>query len=205
MAGNGPAGNPNASRRNPRVGLVRLPSAGRTGRSPKWPLPDNPRLTAKVNIEQDLIEELEQRELDEDGLSRTDSTKLTRAKQRLAIAEAERDEIRKTETALWRELWRTPQACEWERLKWTREVAQYVRHKAAAECGSLDESKEARLRAEALGLTPKGMRSLLWVIDHDEVGERRQERQKTEGKAGGGDSGTRRRLTAVDPALIKNG
>lgn len=190
----GPPPNPNASRRNVRVGLVRLPAGGRQGRAPKWPLPDNPRLTAKVNIEQDLIEELEQRELDEGGLGRAEATKLTRAKQRLAIAEAERDEIRKTETALWRELWRTPQACEWERLKWTREVAQYVRHKAAAECGSLDDSKEARLRAEALGLTPKGLKALMWVIAHDEVGERRDEKKTTEQQTGA------RRLRAVDTA-----
>lgn len=198
MAGNGPPPNPNAQRRNPRVGLTRLPAGGREGRAPRWPLPDNPRLTAKVDLEQDAIEELEQKELDEGGLSRSDSTKLTRAKQRLAIAEAELKAIRDTEKALWRELWRTPQAVEWDRLKWTREVAQYVRHKAAAECGSLDESKEARLRAEALGLTPTGLRKLMWTIDFDEVGERRQERQQ-HAATGTDGAAPRRRLAAVDP------
>lgn len=191
MAGNGPPGNASAIRRNPRVGLTRLPSGGRPGRTPRWPLPDDPRLTARVTIEVDLIEELEQKELDEGGLSRTDATKLTRAKQRLAIAEATLKAIQDTEKVLWRDLWKTPQACEWERLKWTREVAQYVRHKAAAECGSLEDSKEARLRGEALGLTPKGLRSLMWMIDSDEVGEKRQEKQQQA-------TSSRRRLRAVD-------
>lgn len=198
----GPPPNPNASRRNTRVGMVRLPSGGRTGRTPKWPLPENPRLVALIQIEQDLIEELEERELEDDGLSRSDATKLTRAKQRLAIKQAELVAIVDTEKALWRELWRTPQAAEWDRLKWTREVAQYVRHKAAAEVGSLDDSKEARLRGEALGLTPTGLRKLMWVIDHDQVAEKRQERAEqtatgTDGKQ------TRRRLVAVDDETKK--
>lgn len=192
----GPPPNPNAIRRNPRVGPVVLPAGGRTGRTPKWPLPDNPRLTAKINTEADLIEELEQRELDQGQLSRSDATRLTRARQRLAIAEAERDAIRDTEKVLWRELWKTPQACQWEKLKWTREVAQYVRHKAAAECGDLKESQEARYRATALGLTPKGLRDLMWTIAADEVSERRAERHAATGTDG---AAPRRRLKAVDP------
>ena len=192
----GPPPNPNAVRRNARVGPVVLPASGRTGRAPTWPLPDDPRLTARINIETDLIEELEQKELDEGGLSRTDATKLTRARQRLAIAEATRDAIVETEKVLWRLLWKTPQACEWDRLKWNREVAQYVRHKAAAECGSLDDSKEARLRGESLGLTPKGMKALMWTIATDELGPRRQER--TSSAEGDEVSDRRRRVKAVD-------
>ncbi len=189
----GPPPNPNAIRRNTRVGLTRLPAGGRRGRTPKWPLPDNPRLTGRINIEVDLVEELEQRELDEGKLSRAEATKLTRAKQRLAILEEELRITQDTETVLWRELWRTPQASEWERLRWTREVAQYVRHKVAAECGNLDESKEARLRAEALGLTPKGMRALMWVIAPDEVAQARADKQADD-KA----QERRRRIRAVD-------
>lgn len=190
----GPPPNPNAVRRNPRVGLVRLPSGGRTGRMPKWPLPDNPRLTARINLLVEEIEQLEERDLDEGGLSRTERTKLSRLRERLAIAEVERDTIRATEKTLWRQLWKTPQAVQWEQLRWDREVAQYVRHKAAAEVGSMDDSKEARLRADSLGLTPKGMRSLMWTIDSDEVGEKRNERGATPQPA------ERRRLRAVDAA-----
>lgn len=198
MAGTGPAGNPNAVRRNSRVGMVRLPAAGRKGRAPKWPLPENPRLGALIGLELDLIEELEERELEDGKLSKSDATKLTRARQRLAIKQAEVEAVRETETELWKELWRTPQACEWERLKWTREVAQYVRHKAAAEIGSLDDSKEARLRGEALGLSPTGLRKLMWVISHDEVKERRQEKKAEQAATGTDGPTSRRHLMAVE-------
>lgn len=38
MAGNGPAANPNARRRNARPAFRRLPAAGRQGDPPSWPL-----------------------------------------------------------------------------------------------------------------------------------------------------------------------
>ncbi len=38
----GPAPNPNAIRRNARVGPVRLPAEGRKGPTPRWPLPEPP-------------------------------------------------------------------------------------------------------------------------------------------------------------------
>lgn len=169
----GPPPNPNAVRRNHRVGVTVLPAEGYKGRTPKWPLPENPRLTARIRLIQDELEALEERELDGD-LSRTEKTKLTRLRERLAVAEAERDAIVEGEKDLWKRLWRTPQACQWAKLKWDRDVAQYVRHKAAAEVGSLDDSKEARQRGHHLGLTPKGMKDLMWTISADELGERRQ-------------------------------
>lgn len=193
----GPPPNPNAIRRNPRQGLTTLPSEGRHGRSPKWPLPDNPALTARIEMLLEVIDDLEQREIDEGKLSRADATRLSRTRERLAIARKELEVIQAVEKELWRELWRTPQAVEWERLKWTREVAQYVRWKAMAETGSLDAGKESRMYADRLGLTPKGMRGLMWVIATDEVGARRQ----TQPAAATGTDGKppRRRLRAVDP------
>lgn len=139
---------------------------------PTWPLPRNPRLVAMIQLEQDAVDELEEKELD-GGLSRTEVTKLTRTRQRLAVRQAELDAIEETEKELWKKLWRTPQACEWARLKWDRDVAQYVRHKAAAEIGSLDDSREARQRGHHLGLTPKGMKDLMWTIGVDQVAEKR--------------------------------
>ncbi len=197
MAGNGPPPNPNAVRRNTRVGLIKLPAEGRKGRIPRWPLPENPRLTARITVELEAIEALEEKELDEDGLSRTEATKLTRARLRLAIAEAEKKAILDTEKELWRKLWRTPQAAEWERMSWDREVAQYVRHKAAAEIGSLDDSREARQRADSLGLTPKGMKALMWVIVEDELAAQRGAQPAA---ATGTEGRGRRRLSAVDPS-----
>lgn len=190
----GPPPNPNAIRRNARVGLTRLPAGGRTGRTPKWPLPVNPKLTVRVTQVEDAIEELEQRELDED-LSRTDRTRLTRLRERLAVAVAERDTIVEQESKLWRELWRTPQAVEWDRQRWTHDVALYVRHLAAAAIGSMEDAKEARLRADGLGLTPKGRRALMWTIDEDQVAAKREERQQD---ATGTEGAPRRRLAAVD-------
>lgn len=172
----GPSSNPNAIRRNARVGPVVLPAEGYKGRMPTWPLPENPRLAARIRLIQDELEVLEERDLDDD-LSRTEKTKLTRTRERLAIAEAERDAILETEKDLWKKLWRTPQACEWARLKWDRDVAQYVRHKAAAEIGSLDDSREARQRGHHLGLTPKGMKDLMWTIATDQVAEKRAEKK----------------------------
>lgn len=172
----GPPPNPNAIRRNARVGPVVLPGEGYKGRMPTWPLPRNPRLLAMIQLEQEAVEELEEKELDE-GLSRTEITKLTRTRQRLAVRQAELEAIEETEKDLWKKLWRTPQASEWARLKWDRDVAQYVRHKAAAEIGSLDDSKEARQRGHHLGLTPKGMKDLMWTIATDQIAEKRAEKK----------------------------
>lgn len=73
----------------------------------------------------------------------------------------------KAEGGLWSELWSTPQAIAWDRLRWNREVAQYVRWKVLAEDGDLDASKEARQLADRLGLTPLSLLRLQWEIqDH---------------------------------------
>ncbi|MFK4277962.1 hypothetical protein ACI2LD_17835 [Enterococcus casseliflavus] len=97
------------------------------------------------------------------------------------------------EYELWRELWKTPQATMWQRLSWTREVAQYVRWKSRAEAGDLDAAKEARQLADRLGLTPLSMLRLRWEVGTDEVAETRQARAVTQ------QSSTRRRLRVVDP------
>jgi len=202
MAGNGPPPNPSALRRNTRPGLTVLPFAGRTGRSPKWPLPDNPTHTARIEMLTETIEELEEKEhlagMDEGTFTRADATRLTRTRERLAVAKVELRVIRETETELWRELWHTPQAVEWERLRWTREVAQYVRWKALAEVGNLDAGKESRQYADRLGLTPKGMRGLMWTIAVDEVKEKRDTKTAAAATGTDGPTARRRNLSAVD-------
>lgn len=83
------------------------------------------------------------------------------------------------ELDLWHELWTTPQAVAWERMgRGThREVARYVRLAIAAE--DLDAKAathaQATALADRLGLTPKAMRLLLWVVVADEVAEKRSE------------------------------
>lgn len=80
------------------------------------------------------------------------------------------------ESALWRELWASPQAIVWESQGWTRVVARYCRVASLAEASSIlakDAWSEARQLEDRLGLTPKAMRMLLWVITPDEVADRR--------------------------------
>ena len=70
------------------------------------------------------------------------------------------------EKALWRDAWRSPQACAWSMEAWrTRIVAQYCRVAAVVE---LDPSASAALVAQLhrfrdqLGLTPAGLRDNGW-------------------------------------------
>lgn len=87
------------------------------------------------------------------------------------------------ERALWRDLWKTPQAVEWERLGWTRVVARYARAVISAETNMEPTvMSEARQLEDRLGLTPKAMRLLLWQIAVDEVGEKRDEPTSVRGR-----------------------
>lgn len=95
------------------------------------------------------------------------------------------------EASLWDELWHTPQAVVWERLGWSRTVARYCLIELAAEDMVEGALAEARQLEDRLGLTPKAMRMLLWVISDDEVGERRDAKAPSAAKRS-------RRLRAVD-------
>ena len=95
------------------------------------------------------------------------------------------------ERRAWADLWATPHAVAWERLGWTRTVARYCRVMVAGEDGDKDAWAEARQLEDRLGLTPKAMRMLLWVVSDDEVGARREQPAS---------SATRRRIRAVDAA-----
>ena len=152
MAGNGPPPNPNAKRRNDRVGMTHLPAGGRTGKPPAWPL--------------------------------------------LSVAT-------KAEKHAWAQVWATPQAVAWERLGWVRMVARYVKVMVKAEGGDERAWAETRLLEKELGLTPAALRALMWVIDADEVGEKRETR--TRQKPTGTDGAPSRQLRVVDPSLVKDG
>lgn len=91
------------------------------------------------------------------------------------------------ERKLWRDLWKTPQAVEWERLGWTRVVARYVRCAILAEELLPLPMAEARQLEDRLGLSPKAMRLLLWTISTDDLAEKRQEASE----------GARKRIRAV--------
>lgn len=146
----GPAPNANRRRRNATTPMTPLPAGGRKGSVPKWPLAADIVTRAKLQVAADKVEALEW-QLEE---GKPVQPQLTRAQEKLAefrhIVEIQGD----AELAMWRELWRTPQATEWERGSYHREVAQYVRWKVLGESGDLDAAKEARQFADRLGLTP---------------------------------------------------
>jgi hypothetical protein len=131
-----PPPNPNAKRRNARVGPVLLPAKGRIGQPPAWPL--SGRRSA-------------------------------------------------TETTLWADLWRLPQAIIWERLGLVRVVARYCRLVLAAEArGALPAYlAQATALEDRLGLSPKAMRTLMWDVPGDEVAEQRAVRAAAPASARG--------------------
>lgn len=188
----GPPPDANAIRRNKRVGLTELPAEGRKGRTPKWPLPKDPKRQAQVDMLEEVIADLEDRDLDE-GLTRTERTKLSRTRERLRIAIATMQAIQETEGAIWRELWHTPQAVMWEKLGWTRDVAIYARLAAARDIGDMEAGKEARAWSDRLGLNPKALRALMWTIVEDQVTE-----QKNARRADATAQKRRRNIKAVD-------
>lgn len=93
------------------------------------------------------------------------------------------------ERKIWRDLWRTPQAAEWHRLGWVHVVARYCRTLVGAEALDKDCMSEARQLEDRLGLTPRSMRTLLWVVARDEVADKRAERS--------GDESARERMRRV--------
>lgn len=80
-----------------------------------------------------------------------------------------------SEALVWKELWTTPQAVAWERLRYVRVVARFTRLVVRAE----EHDAGSRLLAEVrqmehdLGLTPMGLRRLEWQIVEDEVNAKR--------------------------------
>jgi hypothetical protein len=190
MAGMGPPPVPDAQRRrrNATMAMTRLPAEGRKGPVPRWPLLPDIRLEAMASVAMIELERLEAL-IDEGEAGKGAQAKATKLRQRIEVLRAQQVAAAKIERALWRELWHTPQAVAWERLRWTREVAQYVRWKAHAEVGDLDAAKEARQLADRLGLNPLAMLRLRWEIASDEVAEQRAQADP---------AGVRERLRAVE-------
>ena len=202
MGGMGPAPKPNARRRNATVAMTKLPAGGRRGSPPKWPLLDDVVTAAKRDMAQRQADELELALLEPDLQGRARSAaqrKLDAAQTTATVLDKQLEAQARVEGELWAELWATPQAVAWERLGWTREVAQYVRWKVKAELGDLDASKEARQLGDRLGLTPLAMLRLRWEVTVDEVGEQRQERSARPARS------ARARLKVVDPDAAAGG
>ncbi|MGA4864115.1 hypothetical protein ACPB9J_15860 [Streptomyces lavendulocolor] len=158
---------------------------------------------AKRDMARRQADELELALLEPDLTGRAKATverKLTAAQTEANILDSQIEARQRLEAELWHDLWATPQAAAWERLGWTREVAQYVRWKVQAELGDLDASKEARQLGDRLGLTPLAMLRLRWEIAPDEVAEQRQERSSRSRPRT-----ARERLKVVDPGAAASG
>lgn len=187
MAGMGPAPKPNARRRNATVATVELPAAGREGATPPWPLLADIVLSTQRETAQRAADELEL-SLAEPTLTGRRRTTVQRkadaAREAAAILTAQLGAQESVEAELWEQLWALPQAVEWERAGWTREVAQYVRWKARAEQGDLDSSREARQLADRLGLSPLALLRLRWKVSVDDS-EDRGSRPRRRPAAGG--------------------
>lgn len=199
MAGMGPPPKPEDQRRrrNATVAMVRLPAEGRKKPPPRWPLIPDVILTTKKELAEGKVEDLRCKlnEAEEEGKpTAAIERRLDQALERLAICEAQLREQKALEASLWRDLWKLPQAVQWERLGWLRDVAQYVRHKVLAELGDLDSAKEARQWSDRLGLSPMAMLRLRWEVVADEVGQKRQEKEAP--------PAPRRRLKVVDPGAV---
>lgn len=104
--------------------------------------------------------------------------------------------LQEREGELWVDLWETPQAVAWERLRWTRTVARYVRFEVQAETGDLKAGAESRLLEDRLGLSPQAMLRLRWEVAADEVAEQRQDRTTRARKS------ARQRLKVVDSDAV---
>lgn len=165
----GPAPDPQALRRErpeDRAGWTILKAEGRKGKAPAWPLLGDIERTARLDIIGRQVEELED-ELNHCTVARTRKsleTKLAKVYQEQAVLARILESQREIETEVWVSAWKSPQAIAWEKLGWTREVAQYVRHKVLGELGSLEDAKEARQWSDRLGLNPAAMLRLRWKI-----------------------------------------
>lgn len=200
MAGMGPPpkSDDQRRRRNATVAMTRLPADGRPDPAPEWPLIADVVLTTRHELATAKVEKLkwELSEAQEAGRPTGPvERRLDQAQERAAIMAAQLREQRNLEHSLWADLWRLPQAVQWERLGWTRDVAQYVRHKVMAELGDLDGAREARQWSDRLGLSPMAMLRLRWEVTADEVGQRRESRATTPKSA-------RSRLRVVDAGAV---
>lgn len=200
MAGMGPAPKPDAQRRrrNATVATTRLPAEGRGKRAPNWPLIPDVVLTTRHQLAEAKVLSLQSRlrELEEAGASTgVAERRVDQAIEVAAILGAQLREQRKLEALLWRDLWKLPQAVQWELLGWTRDVGQYVRHKVMGELGDLDSAKEARQWSDRLGLTPLAMLRLRWEVATDETAARRRTNAAPT-------TPQRPRLRIVDPSAV---
>lgn len=202
MSGPAPKHPSTRSRRNnPKKDFRSLPVGGREGDTPAWPLLPDVNKTATLELARDRIAAL-QLEIagEEDGRAKGRLRReLNKNEILVAQLQLQIEQATDAETALWADLWSTPQAVIWEESYAHREVAQYVRWKVCAEQGDLKAAAEARQLSDRLGLNPLALMRLRAEVERvDEVEDRGQRRREApKGRAGGDGDDPRKGLHAV--------
>jgi hypothetical protein len=194
----GPAPKPASTRqrRNATVAMTALPSGGRKGKAPAWPLIEDLSLVVKRSQLMGKAEELQGQLEDTDSiktqkkLQREMQTALDQAQ----LIDRQIDAQKTLEVELWRDLWATPQAEMWDKLAWHRDVAQYVRWKVLAEMGNIEAAKEARMWSDRLGLNPLAMLRLRWEIERVDEAQERGTARRTRAK-----TAEQQKVSAEDP------
>lgn len=156
MAGSGKVPKPrsNGHRKNE---TADVPNVAVSVDVPDWPLGEDLTLKAFASaaaealaeINADIEGESDGRKLG--GLRRRQQA----ARDKLVLADLKVGMAHDLELEIWRDLWSLPQAGSWRAQGYFRELAQYARHKARAEGGSLDDAREARQWSDRLGLSPR--------------------------------------------------
>lgn len=171
-----------ARRNNPKKDFRSLPSEGRTGPAPDWPLLPDVAVTAMLEVARDRVASLQvEVEGAEDGRTKGRLRReLNKNELLVAQLQLQIEQSTDSETSLWAALWATPQAVIWEESHAHREVAQYVRWKVRAEQGDLKAASEARQLSDRLGLNPLALLRLRAEVEHvDEVEQRGKRRRET--------------------------
>ena len=88
------------------------------------------------------------------------------------------------ERAVWRALWRTPQACAWTKPEYSYmlfDIALYCRQLTICESSQATAADRGLLPryADRIGLSASSMAALGWRIVPDEIGSRRMESEAT--------------------------
>jgi hypothetical protein len=175
MAGMGPPPKPDGQRRrrNATAATTRLPGEGRKGTAPRFPLGPDVETAARLQVARGNVARLE---AEEEAGKPVSEFRIDAARQKVAVLEHVVAVQVKQERALWRDLWKMPQAVAWERDHSAREVAQYVRWKVLGENGNLDAAREARQLSDRLGTTSLALLRLRWEVATDEVAAARAAR-----------------------------
>lgn len=171
-----------ARRNNPKKDFRSLPMDGRAGDVPAWPLLPDVSTSSALEVARDRVAALQVEIAGEDdgrvkGRLRRDLHKNEILAAQLALQIEQATDM---ETALWADLWTTPQAVIWEESHAHREVAQYVRWKVRAEQGDLKAAAEARQLSDRLGLNPLALLRLRAEVEHVDEAENRGNRRRRE-------------------------